>query len=318
MRKTVGFVLLALGAALLAVGVVTTTWAPGVVKKTPLDVNTTTRLEGEAARLGDAARPIKIFSLSRTDSEASDDNNVVFVAVQCVVYTDEGDVPDCGDNSEAVDQVAGETEGGDPRVLTISVDKFVTDRVTAEAVGEEGYIPDADRGAQREGLVNKWPFDSEKKTYQYWDSLTAQSWPAEYVEETDFDGLNTYHYRVAISADDAEVIPDETGGYENTIDIYVVPETGAIVQQTQDQTRTLNGETILTLKAGFSEDQVTTSVSDGKADRAKLLLITRTMPLVGFIGGLLLLLLGAAVTLTGRRKDDDADIVRPRREHAAV
>lgn len=304
MRKTVGFVLLALGAALLAVGIVTTAWAPGVVKQTPLDVDTTTRLEGEAMRLGDEVRPIRITSVTRTDSETSDDDNAVFVAVQCVVFTDQGDVPDCGDQSKPTDQVGGATEGGDPRVLTIAIDKFVTDRVSAQAVGEDGYIPEVDRVDQHEGIVNKFPFDSEQKAYPYWDALTATTWPAEFIGKEDVKGLATYHYQVKIESDDAEVIPDATGGYTNTIDIFVEPETGAIVQQVQDQTRTLDGQEVLTLKAAFTDDQVQTSVDDSVGSLAKLHLITRTMPLVGFIGGVLLLLVGAAMVLTGRRKPD--------------
>jgi hypothetical protein len=299
MRKIVGFVLLALGAALLAVGIVTTAWAPGVVKKTPLDVDTTTYLDGTAARLGAEERPVRITSVTRTDSEASDDATAVFVAVQCVVFTDEGDVPDCGDTTEETDNVTGDE--GDERVLSITIDKFATDRVSALAVDEEGYVPEDSRGDQHDGIVNKFPFDAEKKTYDYWDGLTAQSWPAEFVAEEDVEGLATYHYQVQIESDDAEVIEGETGGYTNTVDIWVEPKTGGIVQQSQQQTRSLDGTEVLSLSAQFTDEQVTTSVEEAEDNIARLELVTKTLPLVGFIGGIVLLLAGAAVVLLGRR-----------------
>ncbi len=48
-RKWFGLVLLGLGAFLLVVGTLCVTWAPEVVKKTPLDVNQTTALDGTVA-----------------------------------------------------------------------------------------------------------------------------------------------------------------------------------------------------------------------------------------------------------------------------
>ena len=50
MRKTIP-VLFGLGGFLLIAGFVALLWAPGVVKKTPLDVNSTTHLSGQAEKL---------------------------------------------------------------------------------------------------------------------------------------------------------------------------------------------------------------------------------------------------------------------------
>lgn len=306
MRKIIGFVLLALGAALLAIGVVATTWAPGQVKKTPVDVNTTTRLDGTAAKfdavtgaLGEA-RPIGITSLTRTDSEASNDSVAVFVAQQCVVFTDAGDVPDCG--------TAGTAGGaGDDRVVSIGVDRFATDRVSALAVDEEGYIPAQFMTKQHDGIVNKFPFDTEQKSYPYWDSLTGQAWPAEFVDVEDMQGLETYHFRVTIDrVAVAEVAEKTPGFYGNVADIWVEPATGAIVRQAQDQQRYLeSGDQVLDLQADFTDDQINTSVADTKDSVKQLDTILKTAPLVGFIGGGLLLVAGAFLVLSTRKKDDD-------------
>src|SRR3712207_3385762 len=52
--RILGRVLLGLGAFLLIAAILCTAWAPDQVKKTPLDVDTTTFLEGEAAKLDTA------------------------------------------------------------------------------------------------------------------------------------------------------------------------------------------------------------------------------------------------------------------------
>lgn len=303
MRKTVGFVLLALGAALLAIGVVTTTWAPGVVKKTPLDVDTTTYLTGTASRLGAEARPIQIKSETRVDSEASDDSAAVFVQVQCVIFTDEGETEDCPADRE------------DPDVVNISGDRFVTDRETALAISEDGYInlesPD-EVVVAHDGLVNKFPFDTEQREYPYWDGLTAQSWPAQFIGEEEVAGIDTYHFRVSVEDQPAEVAPATQGTYSNTIDMWVEPRTGAIIDQRQDQQRSIGDQQVLDLQAEFTDEQVETFADDARDNISQLDLVTRTAPLVGFIGGGVLFLAGLALVLTGRRRDPGTDERRRR------
>ena len=51
MRRNVGFVLIGLSGLLLTVAVLAVAWAPGVVKRTPLDVDTNTVYAGEAAKI---------------------------------------------------------------------------------------------------------------------------------------------------------------------------------------------------------------------------------------------------------------------------
>ncbi|MFB9314849.1 DUF3068 domain-containing protein [Nocardioides plantarum] len=301
MRKALGFVLFGLGAALLAIGLVAAIWAPGRVKQTPVDVDTTTRLEGTAAKLDaatgelSAPRPIKIYSLTQTDSKVSDDKVVAFVNTQCVVFSDQGDIPDCGPPTE-------QGADTDPRVVDIGIDRFTTDRVTAEGVPSKGYI---DGAVDHVGLVNKFPFDSKKRDYPYWDGATGKAWPAKFVEAVDLKGLPTYHYQVVIKDQPAEVTEGTEGTYSQTVDIYVEPKTGAVVQQIQDQQRYLaDGTQVLDLKAQFTDKQVQTSVDDADDNIASLTLITRTIPLIGIIAGLLLILAGAVLAVLARRREE--------------
>jgi hypothetical protein len=315
MRKIIGFVLLAIGAALLAVAIVTTTWAPGVVKKTPLDVDTTTRLDGEAARLDattgalGAARPVRVTSVTRVDSDASDDKNAAFVQVQCVVYTDAGTTPDC-------------PEGESPSTFSIpEPDRFVTDRVSALAVDQSGYIADDLDVVQHDGVINKFPFDVKKSDYQYWDGATEQAWPAKFVDTKTIQGVETYHFSVTISDVAVDEIAAGTPGtYSQQLDMWVEPRTGAIIDQHQDQQRYLeDGTQAVDLQLAFTDNQVKTFAGDAKDNVAQLDMVTKTMPIVGFVGGALLLLAGAALILTGRRKpDSDMKAGHSKREPVTV
>ena len=46
MRRSLGYVLLALSGLLLTLAILALVWAPGVIKKTPLDVSTQDALRG--------------------------------------------------------------------------------------------------------------------------------------------------------------------------------------------------------------------------------------------------------------------------------
>ena len=90
-----------LGAFLLVAGLVCLVWAPGVVKKTPIDVNSTTHLSGQVEKLNVAtgeleSSPVKATSITKSDAKTSDDTVVAWTNSTCLVI-DENDVPDCVD-----------------------------------------------------------------------------------------------------------------------------------------------------------------------------------------------------------------------------
>ena len=292
-RKWFGVVLLGLGAFLLVAGVLATTWAPGVVKKTPLDVNQLTRLDGTVKKLNAATgeleeNPVKVQSITQADSKASDDDTVVFVQTTCVVI-DVDDAPNCVD-------------GDDPRLVTADTDVFAADRVTAEAVPDYSGLP-AD-AVPHAGLINKWPFDAEKKDYEYWDGTIGEAVPAVYDRTEDVLGIQTYVYTVDIQDAPIQIAEGIDGTYDNHVEIYVEPKTGAIQQQTQDQQRYLDdGTQVLDLKIGFTDEQLQQFKDDADANMLLLSLVTVWMPIIGFVGGALCILAGVLLLLSVRRRN---------------
>ena len=290
-RKWFGMVLLGLGAFLLVAGLLATVWAPGVVKKTPLDVNQVTHLAGTVKKLdpltGDfPENPVKVQSITKTDSEHSDGEIVSWVQSTCVVI-DVNDAPDCVD-------------GDDERLVSASTDVFATDRVTALAVNNTDYLP-AD-ATPHDGVMNKWPFDAEKITYPFWDGTAGHAIDAVYDRTETLAGIECYVYKASITDAPIQIAEGIDGTYDNKIEIWVEPKTGAIQQQTQDQQRYLtDGTQVLDLKIGFTDEQIQQFADDAKANMRTLAVLTVWLPIVGFAGGALCVLAGLALLLTARR-----------------
>jgi hypothetical protein len=295
-RKIIGWVLLALGAFLLVIGLMASFWAPGQVKRTPLDTDSTTRLAGTAAKLNPATGEVedldvKATSITKADSKRSDDDVIVFVNTLCLVI-DEGDVPDCVDAQDP-----------EKRLISASTDVFATDRQTAEAVNGK-YLP---AGAEeKEGLINKWPFDAEKKDYPYWDGILGAPVDATYDSTETLDGMETYKYHVLVEEEPAEVVDGIQGVYSQDKYLWIDPTTGSIIKQSQHEVRALeDGSVLLDLDLAFTDEQVADNVDSADESGGKIDLITGTVPLVGFIGGAIALLVGAFLVFAGR-KDEKA------------
>ena len=291
-RKWFGVVLLGLGAFLLVTGILAVTWAPGMVKKTPLDVNQVTHLDGTVKKLNPTTgeleeNPVKVESISKTDSDASDDDTVVWVQTACAVI-DVDDPPSCVD-------------GDDERLISATTDVFATDRVTAEAVPDFPGLP-AD-AIPHEGLVNKWPFDSQKKDYTYWDGTIGEAVPAVYTGTKNILGIDTYVYTITVSDAPIEIADGINGTYDNLVTIYVEPKTGAIQQQTESMQQYLDDKTqVVDLNIQFTDDQMQAFADDAVTNMRLLDVVTLWVPIAGFVGGALCVIAGALLLVSSRRR----------------
>lgn len=295
MRGILSKVLIGLGAALLSVALIALVWVPGQVKKTPLNVDSTTRLDGTAVLgSGDTAweGPIKVTSITRTDSELSTDDVALFVNSTCAVKNEDGKAPDCVS-----------AEDPDKRLISASTDTFATDRKTAEAVNDfEALPPDAE---PKEGLVNKFPFGAEQRTYPFWDGVANKVVDATFEGEEELDGLLTNKYQVIVKGAPAEIAAGVKGTYDDEKMMWIEPNTGSIINQTEHRVMKQDGKPVVELKIAFTEEQKAAGIADGKANAARLKLVTSTIPLVAGLLGLLALGLGLFLTMAGGRGRDD-------------
>ena len=304
MRTIFGRILIGLGGFLLLAGLFSLVWAPGQVEKLPLDTNSVTHLSGTGGKVDSATGqlddgPLVATSITQVDSKASDGDVAVVVNTSCLMK-DENDPPDCVD-------------GDDPRLINASQSIVAQDRESAVSVKNGKYVPEGT--PQTVGLTLKWPFNAEKKTYQYWDATVGTTVPAVYDREATVNGVKTYVYTVTTENAPVDVIPGVPGTYSSTKEIFVEPITGAPVNQTEVQERKLDdGSVALQLQLAFTPEQMKQSTEDAKDNVGLINLVTRTVPIVGIVGGLLAL--GGGVFLLagmGRKDEEDDDVYAGKR-----
>lgn len=325
MGKKFGIVVLGLGAFVLVLGLLAKFYMYDRLAVVPLNqetVSTSETLPGEDAEYLDVDNDLTITNgplrsvrvvtgdvdLSKEASDELDEDVAVWNSYVCT------DTPDF-DCSGTETPLAG------------SNDTVAFQRNSAETVRWSGAVSEASGETDEdpfEGLYFKFPFDTQKKTYQFWDGTLKKAMPAEFKEETELKGLKVYKFVQEIapqksgeisvpgnlvngSADDT-IKADRI--YSNTRTLYVEPVTGAIIKggEAQDSYLEVNGERgATTTKATleYTDDYVQTNVDDYKSKASLLTLIGSTIPLVGTILGLILIVIGAVLFARGSRREDD-------------
>lgn len=295
MRKVLGLVLLGLSGFLIAASLLLFLWAPGKVERTPLNIDSITQLTGKATYLSEAETPVKAISANRVDVKASSDEVVQFNTFTCLVRDPDNNVQNCVK---------------DKRLITSDVDTFATDRHTAQAVTDYPNLPtDA---VPHTGLVNKFPFNVEKKTYNFWDGVLGKTVPAEYKGTEKIQGLETYKFVISFADQPAKVTAGVDGTYSDDKTMWVDPTTGSIINQQDKQVRKLqNGDNAITLDFAFTDDTVKKNVQDANDNRSQLGLVKKA-PLVLLPLGIIAGVVGAFLTLGarnagGRYRNDEID-----------
>jgi hypothetical protein len=294
-RKSLAALLIMLGAFFLVLAVLTKLYAGSALLRTPLDVDSTTKLSGTATLGTEPEFPVKATSITRADAEKSDGNVVVFENSSCLVK-DEGDPPNC-------------VPADDPeeRLVSASTDKFATDRKTAIAVQDRKYVS-ADAG-EHKGLINKFPFQTKKQAYPYWDGTADKALNAVYKGTTKVEGVETYRFTVQASDEPVELTEGVQGTYSGETNLYVEPLTGAIINQTSEQSRLTDaGEPFLALNLAFTDAQVKQSAEDAQDNVDMLNLVRNTVPLISLILGVLLLVPGILLWRRDSRTESGATI----------
>ena len=151
--------------------------------------------EAEAASESEAQFPVScfidndipMFSQRRVMAvEPSDGDVVTFQAAQTLMREDKAE------------------SGDEAALINATVDRITLDRVTAMPIDEAtstmqivaaGGEESAPVGFVRDGLQYKFPFDTEQKSYPYFDASTFTTNPIEFVGETTVGGVEAYEFR---------------------------------------------------------------------------------------------------------------------------
>jgi hypothetical protein len=199
---------------------------------------------------------------------------------------------------------------GDGTFVRATLDRVATDRRTAEAKNCCGEAVDS-VPTRHSGLSYKFPFDTQKQDYPFWDPNSKTALPAKYVSEETVQGLKTYKFIQQIPAREIQTqeVPGSLVGasapsveapvfYTDTRTVWVEPKTGVIVKGSEQNKTTLRDSagqdkaTVLQYDLTFDENTQRSQAQLARDNIGKIDLVTTWLPLIGLVVGVLLIILG--------------------------
>lgn len=314
MRRTVALLLVAAGVFLAVLAITVKTYVEPRAVKVPLDQTgqTIAQSDGRSTVLDagtltvrqnltlKARREVRGDVTAAKNSKRSDD--VAVWKTTNIVTDAQGNVVD----------VTGET--------------IALDRKTAAAVNCCGEELRGDTSVKHQGLMLKFPFDTTKAAYSYWDSTAGKAFPMEYAAQEKRGGVNVYHFvqkvpatvlrqiqvpGSLVGADPSQVV-DVSVVYTNTREVWVEPTSGVIVMGKETPKQVLQdatGAELLTAfdtNIGWTQDTQDKQIKLAKDTQGQLRVLRTLIPAgAGVVGVVLLVgglvLLGAGGRAGGRR-----------------
>jgi Porin PorA len=315
MRRLLGPILVGIGAFLVVTGLLARFYAYPALAVAPMDQNSVTRLEAKGATILDLSTLKEVTTdmsvANRTvgdvkASEEADDGTVVWAATTS--YRDE-----IGN------------------IRSRSAEKYAFDAHTGEAINCcGGFVEETDGErveVKRSGQISKYPFGTEQKDYKFWDDTIGEAVTTKFVKESDIDGLKVYEFKYEVpttTVGTREVPPSLIGEagtealeveiqYETVTQHWVEPTTGVVIDRVSETANTLayEGEAVITTSGGtfeYTDQQVKDNVEEYKSKASSLQAVHTTVPLVGVVLGLLLILGG--VLLSRRNRNEGSEPAR--------
>lgn len=214
------------------------------------------------------------------------------------------------------------TLGSNGQMLSRSVERMSFDAFSGEASSCCHDFISTTEGVEtpivHTGLPAKFPFETQKKTYQFWDSSLLKSVPINYEGTTSIQGMTVYKFGQVIpptqyGTQDVPLsllgLPGSTNVtaqemYSVNRSLLVEPHTGVIITRTDDQLNTLNyqGQPRLILTKAvnnYDPKTVAKNINDYGSQGRMLHLVRSVVPQVSFVLGLILLIGGIVL---GRRR----------------
>jgi Porin PorA len=197
--------ILGVGAALLIAALLLSTYTSEKIQRIPLDIDASLLSDGTGTALDPASllgdrfiidRDVPLVSQQQLTVESPSNADVVTLQV--------------GTSVRRTDQQQ------DNGLLLALVDTVTLNRATAMAVSDETHPggsvqkprtaedtkPPTNIALPHEGLSYRFPFDTEKKTYPYFDPIAQRAFDANYEGEEDVNGLTTYRFTQNVGYND--------------------------------------------------------------------------------------------------------------------
>ena len=307
MRRILGPVLVGVGCFLIVAALMVRFYAYPKLAVAPVNQNSVTKLQAEGATF---------FNTSTLSEEQTD------LSVENQTLGDAEATEEAGDDVR-VWYGSTSIRASDGTIISRSQERVAfgaTDGAAVNCCDAYTETTEGDRqAANREGQVYKFPFNTQKETYKWWDGTLGEPVEMKFVEEDEVDGLKAYKFESSVprtevgerevpgsimGEDDASVMAETW--YANDKTLWVEPETGAVIDRNEHTVTTLalDGEDRVTATDAnleYTDETVAANVDDLGDKGGQLGLVRTTAPLVAGVLGILLLGLGV---LLGRRRSD--------------
>lgn len=299
-------VVAAAGSLLLVAGVLVHFWAVPKLAAAPVGVDTITRLTATGATVFDikTLKPITT-DLAVENRTVGNPQASANAPANTVVWTSMTTIRSMPDNV-----IRSQTSASN-----------ALNNKTAQAADCCGNFYEATKGVRTPttptGQVYKFPFFTEKKSYQVWDGTLNGAVTATYTGTSSIQGMRVYRFvsNVPASVVGHQSLPASIFGlpgngnvaatsyYQNSTTNYVEPTTGAIIDSVQDvkQWFAAQGKTVTTIAAHltYTPDTVSKFVNDLQGNATELTIAAGPVPWFAMALGLVLIV-GSAIS--GRRR----------------
>ncbi|PWJ25265.1 Protein of unknown function (DUF3068) [Branchiibius hedensis] len=239
LRKLALPFLIGLGAFLVVMALGLKFWAPNKLAIIPLDQNTRQVLDDKDAKFFDAD------TLSYKEGT---------VTTTLVVAGDKAASEKLGDNKVILNKWQVTDNNNTPPPMDANTMTYAVDRNSGLPVAWDGTT--VDDGVSEpthpkiEGYTIKFPFGTEKKTYQYWDTTLNKTMDMKYVSTESINGLQVYKFEGTVPETTFRMqeVPGSIFGlgassagqnaertYANTRIIWVEPQTGVFIKVSEHQ-----------------------------------------------------------------------------------
>ncbi|MEP7192122.1 MAG: DUF3068 domain-containing protein [Actinomycetota bacterium] len=315
MRRVLGYVCLFLGALLLLVGIMAKPVLYHNLATVPLDQKTTLNSVGEHMSALEISKVgVKVIN------DATLENSKIVVGI-----------PGKAKGNNAFWQyvvVSKEAKESGGKILDQSQEGVSFDRVSGEATnccGDYKAAPTADdvnainEEFKHSGLFFKFPFDTQKITYQWWDGDLGRTEPMKYLRTEKVQGVQTYVFQQKSGPevyDKQKGLPGELFNankpvdanlvYQNTRTLYVEPNSGLIIKGVEQQNKRLEatGYTAVPITIGtigYTDATIKQNIKDLGSKGSQLGFINGPLTPIGIVLGLLLMVLGGFLVLGGSK-----------------
>jgi Porin PorA len=325
MRRIVSYILIGLGVFAVALGLLLRFYAYPKLAKVPLDIDNTSVAQGNGvtALVIDEVDGVPSPEI-RENLSLTSTTHVTGDLTQPEIEED-GDVAAWVEATKTVDDASG-------ILVDASLRELCLDRHTGESVAPcegqyisvvEGERITADPNTvQQPGLNFKFPFDTEKRSYDYYDLTLRHTVEARFDGEDSIKGVDTYRFvtKTEPTKVDIQEVPGSLIGmddqpsvsvdryYENQRTLWVEPTTGALLAVEDKGKQELvgpgqspgSGTTVYEGTLRLNDKTVSANVEEAESNTGRLALLT-VWPIVLWIAGGVLTVVGVVMLLVSNR-----------------